>query len=142
MRAVDRRYDIPLLRITAGAKAGTRRSIPIPSPTIERIDRYLADRQERAANERTLEARPTRRLFVRHDSTPLNQQFIDTLLRRLCATAGIDMPVGAMTHALRHHYGTQLALRNVPVPVFQQLLGHADPARRPSTPAPPKPNSP
>jgi len=48
-------------------------------------------------------------------------------LCRLCAIAGIDMPVGAMAHALRHHYGTQLALRNVPVPVFQQLLGHGDP---------------
>jgi len=44
IRAVDRRYEIPLLRITAGAKGGKQRSIPIPSPTIGRVDRYLAER--------------------------------------------------------------------------------------------------
>lgn len=32
-----------------------------------------------------------------------------------------------MADALRHTYGTELALRGVPVAVIQQLLGHADP---------------
>ena len=32
-----------------------------------------------------------------------------------------------LAHGLRHHYGTRLALHGVPVPVIQQLLGHADP---------------
>ena len=32
-----------------------------------------------------------------------------------------------MAHALRHSYGMRLALRGVPLPVIQQLLGHTDP---------------
>ena len=32
-----------------------------------------------------------------------------------------------MAHALRHSYGMELALRGVPLPVIQQLLGHTDP---------------
>jgi integrase/recombinase XerD len=64
---------------------------------------------------------------VRHDCRPLNQQFVDSLLRRLAAASGVDAPEGVMAHALRHSYGMELALRGVPLPVIQQLLGHSDP---------------
>ena len=57
----------------------------------------------------------------------MTRQDIDAVLRRLCATAGVSAPDGEMAHGLRHHYGTRLALHGVPVPVIQQLLGHADP---------------
>jgi integrase len=67
------------------------------------------------------------RLFVGHDHAPLNQQFVDGLLRRLCAAADVTPPQAAMAHALRHSYGMRLALRGVPLPVIQQLLGHTDP---------------
>ena len=60
----------------------------------------------------------------------MNQQFVDALLRRL-ASAAQPAPPGrgnrAMGHALRHSYGSELALRGVQVPVTQQLLGHVDP---------------
>jgi integrase/recombinase XerD len=49
------------------------------------------------------------------------------VLRRVARKAGVTAPDGAMAHALRHSYGMRLALRGVPIPVIQQLLGHTDP---------------
>jgi site-specific recombinase XerD len=66
-------------------------------------------------------------LFVRRNGNLLTQQSVDHLLRRVAALAGLTPPEGAMADALRHTYGTELALRGVPVAVIQQLLGHADP---------------
>ena len=57
-----------------------------------------------------------RHLFVRWDGSALNQQFVDTLLRRLAAAGGVAAPDGAMAHALRHSYGMELVLRGVPSP--------------------------
>jgi site-specific recombinase XerD len=52
---------------------------------------------------------------------------MDRLLRRLCDRTGVGHPDGAMAHAPRHHYASQLAVRCVPLPVIQQLLGHSNP---------------
>jgi integrase/recombinase XerD len=41
--------------------------------------------------------------------------------------SAVTAPYAEVAHGLRHHYGAQLALHAVPVPVVQQLLGHADP---------------
>lgn len=129
VKAVDRRYEVALVRVTAGAKGGKRRSVPLPHSTLARTDSYLDERRAMAAEtgRRHLAVTAGAPLFVRRDGTGLNQQFLDTLLRRLCRKAGVELPAGAMAHALRHQYGTQLALRNLPLPVLQQLLGHADP---------------
>jgi hypothetical protein len=43
---------------------------------------------------------PKSYVFIRPNGMPLNQQFIDTTLRRLCLTAGIATPTGAMAHAM------------------------------------------
>jgi site-specific recombinase XerD len=122
---VDRRGEHPLLRITTGAKGGKHRTVPLPRATVNHVDAYLAERA--ATGDDRLKAAPRAPLFVRHNGAPLNQQFVDSLLRRLAATAGITAPEGAMAHALRHSYGMELALRGVPLPVIQQLLGHSDP---------------
>jgi site-specific recombinase XerD len=120
--AIDETGEQALVRIRAGSKGGKRRSVPIPAATLASIDAYL--------DERAGELKPATRLFVRHDHSALNQQFVDGLLRRLCAAADVIPPQGAMAHALRHSYGMRLALRGVPLPAIQQLLGHSDP--RPS----------
>ncbi len=117
--AVDETGEQALLRVRAGAKGAKKRNVPIPAATLASIDAYL--------DERAGTLTPATRLFVRHDHAPLNQQFVDGLLRRLCTAADVTPPQGAMAHALRHSYGMRLALRGVPLPVIQQLLGHTDP---------------
>jgi integrase/recombinase XerD len=99
--------------------------VPIPRTTLDHIDTYLEERA--AAGDDRLKMTDRAALFVRHNGSSLTQQFVDSLLRRLTAACGIDAPEGAMAHALRHSYGMELALRGVPLPVIQQLLGHSDP---------------
>jgi site-specific recombinase XerD len=94
--------------------------VPVPSPTLAAIDAYLDERADDTA-------RPAALVFVRLDHSRLNQQFVDALLRRLATTAAVTAPDGAMAHGLRHSYGMRLALRGVPMPHIQQLLGHTDP---------------
>jgi site-specific recombinase XerD len=122
---VDRRGEHPLLRITAGAKGGRHRTVPLPRSTVRNVDVYLAERAASGDDRLTPVLRAP--LFVRRNGTALNQQFVDSLLRRLAAVGGVAAPEGAMAHALRHSYGMELALRGVPLPVIQQLLGHSDP---------------
>jgi integrase/recombinase XerD len=117
---IDRSGEEALLRMRAGAKGGRSRIVPIPAATLATIDAYLDERSDDRL-------KPTSLVFVRHDSDGMNQQFVDALLRRLVATAEVSAPDGAMAHGLRHSYGMRLALRGVPMPQIQQLLGHADP---------------
>lgn len=116
---LDLSGERPLLRLTKGVKGGRRRVVPIPSPTLDRVDRYRT--------ERDLTVKSPDRLFVRVDGRPLNQQFVDALLRRLARSVSVEAPDGAMAHGLRHSYGMRLALRGVPLPIIQQLMGHVDP---------------
>ena len=106
----------------AGAKGGKSRNVPMPRRTLTAIDVYL---DERARPYGSAAARSG--LFVRHDGSPVTQEFVDRTLRRLAASAGVTPPEGAMAHALRHAYGMDLAMRGVPLSVIQQLLGHDDP---------------
>ena len=57
----------------------------------------------------------------------MTRQDVDHILRRLCGAAGVTAPAGEMAHGFRHYYGTTMAVRAVPLPVIQQLLGHSDP---------------
>ena len=122
---IDRNVERPLARIRDAAKGGRHRNVPLPRHTVTHIDAYLTERTDRATNEPGLVVKPKTSLFVRNNGQPLTPSFLYDLLNRLCRTANITAPDGAMAHALRHHYGTQLATRGVPLPVIQQLLGHA-----------------
>lgn len=121
VRHLDRRFEHPILRLTVGTKGAKPRDVPVPRPTLRALESYLVDRTRRlgppAHNDR---------LFVRVAGSPFDRSFLDRLIRRLAESAGIAVPEQAAAHALRHHYGVQLALRGVQVPVIQALLGHAD----------------
>jgi integrase/recombinase XerD len=126
-RAFDTTGEQAVFRLKS-TKGGKGRVIPIPARTVHAIERYLTERAEHAANSPTLALKTKGWLFVRNDGQPQTQAGIDRQLRRHCSLAGVEVPDGAMAHALRHFYGGQLALRGVPLPVIQQLLGHSNPA--------------
>ena len=126
IRSYDTTGEQALLRLRE-TKGGKGRTVPIPRDTVVNIDRYLAERTERAIDSPALAITVKARVFVGNNGRPIAQQFVDRLLRRLCDRASVGHPDGAMAHALRHHYGTQLAVRGVPLPVIQQLLGHSNP---------------
>ncbi len=111
-----------------GSKGGKGRVVPIPTRTTQAIDVYLAERAEEAGSSPALAIRPRGRLFVSNDARPLSQQQLDRQLRQFCARTEVDRPDGAMAHGLRHFYGSQLAVRGVPLPIIQQLMGHTNPA--------------
>jgi site-specific recombinase XerD len=119
----------PFVKVTE-AKGGKRREVPIPvetMTTMRSLDAYRAERAARAAILNHIAPPPSAPLFVQVNGRPMNQSIIDHLLRRACLEAGVPAPAGAMAHALRHSFGARLALAGVPVPVIQQLMGHADP---------------
>lgn len=114
--------DRPILHIRRGAKGGRRREIPLPHHTSHHIDTYLTER----ATQR-LPAGARSPLFVRVDGSPLTTNSLYHLIKRVALAAGTTMPDDALVHALRHHYGLQLAIRGVPPATIQQLMGHTDP---------------
>ena len=118
VQSIDTAGEQPIVRIRHGSKGGRHRDVPLPQRVVNDTLAYLNERPDH---------RPQSPMFVRHDGAALNQQFVDTLLRRLCSIAGVHPPRGAMAHALRHTYGSELARRGVPVLLIQQLLGHSDP---------------
>lgn len=120
-RDIDTTGDHAVLRLRHATKGGRRRVVPLPQHVHELIEHYLAERSLAATH------RHDRPLLLRRNGTPLNQQFVDTLLRHLCRETTTTPPPGALAHALRHWYGTELARRGVPLLIIQQLLGHVDP---------------
>jgi integrase/recombinase XerC len=111
-----------------GSKGGKGRVVPIPKHTLAAIDAYLRERADEAGPSPALAIRPRSRLFISNDGRPLSQQQLDRQLRQFCARTEVDLPDGAMAHALRHFFGSQLAVRRVPLPIIQQLMGHTNPA--------------
>ena len=121
VRHIDRRFERPILRLVLGTKGAKPRDVPIPAATLAAVDAYLAERSDRYGS-----YTPSDQCFVRLDGRAIDRSFIDRLVRRLAASTGIAVPHQSASHALRHHFGVQLAMRGVPVPVIQALLGHSD----------------
>lgn len=63
-------------------------------------------------------------IFTRSDRSPWTKGHQVRPLRRACATADINPPIGF--HVLRHTYGSLLAAKGVPLQVIAKALGHAD----------------
>jgi integrase len=64
------------------------------------------------------------RLFLRGNGKPWGKSEQQRPLNAACAAARIDP--AANFHALRHTYGSRLAMRGVPLAVIAAQLGHAD----------------
>lgn len=113
-----------VLHVRRATKSGRRRDVPMPAELCAALSRW-----DRVRRDELGEVGPDAPLFCSRTGKPLTRSQLDHLLRRVARRAGVaaEIPEGAMAHAFRHHYGVQLALRGVPGPVLQRLLGHADP---------------
>lgn len=61
-------------------------------------------------------------VFAQPDGTHLNRNHIKHAHTRGCRAAGRPIRI----HDLRHTYGTIMALRGVPMPTLQKLMGHTE----------------
>ena len=63
-------------------------------------------------------------VFVNRYGRPLTRAMVFTIVRKLCAEAGITKTVSP--HTLRHSFATHLLQNGADIRVIQQLLGHED----------------
>lgn len=100
-------------------KGSKQRLVPI-SPVAEEWFGYWMS--ERA----TWPVKPESRdiAFVNRYGRPLTRAMVFTIVRRLCAEAGITKTVSP--HTLRHSFATHLLQNGADLRIIQQLLGHED----------------
>lgn len=100
-------------------KGAKQRLVPI-SPVAEEWFGYWI--QERSAWPVKPEAKDF--AFVNRYGRPLTRAMVFTIVRNLCADAGIIKTVSP--HTLRHSFATHLLQNGADLRVIQQLLGHED----------------
>ena len=100
-------------------KGSKQRLVPL-SPVAEEWFGYWM--QERS----TWPIKPESRdiAFVNRYGRPLTRAMVFTIVRKLCAEAGITKTVSP--HTLRHSFATHLLQNGADLRVIQQLLGHED----------------
>jgi integrase/recombinase XerD len=100
-------------------KGSKQRLVPI-SPVAEEWFGYWM--QERATWPIKPEAKDI--AFVNRYGRPMTRAMVFTIVRTLCAQAGITKTVSP--HTLRHSFATHLLQNGADLRVIQQLLGHED----------------
>ncbi len=100
-------------------KGSKQRLVPI-SPVAEEWFGYWI--QERSAWSLKPESKDI--AFVNRYGRPMTRAMVFTIVRQLCANAGITKTVSP--HTLRHSFATHLLQNGADLRVIQQLLGHED----------------
>ena len=100
-------------------KGSKQRLVPISPVAEEWFGYWMQDRS-------TWSIKPEARdiAFVNRYGRPLTRAMVFTIVRRLCAEAGITKTVSP--HTLRHSFATHLLQNGADLRVIQQLLGHED----------------
>jgi integrase/recombinase XerD len=97
-------------------KGGKERLVPIGTPALAAIDRYLAFRdgpQEEGVNE----------LFLDKNNRPVDRISVWKLVKKYAKKAGITKLISP--HTFRHSFATHLLDGGADLRVIQELLGHA-----------------
>ncbi|MBW6396157.1 tyrosine-type recombinase/integrase [Thermus sp. SYSU G05001] len=101
----------------------SRRSVPIPHATLERLRAYREALVEKGIPEESL-----RDMFLfpsrRSPSRPVEPDAPNHLLRRICRAKGLPE---VRVHDLRHTYGSFLLSQGAPVELVAERMGHANP---------------
>ena len=100
-------------------KGSKQRLVPISPVAEEWFDYWMQDRSSWPLKP---EAKDT--AFVNRYGRPLTRAMVFTIVKRLCAEAGITKTVSP--HTLRHSFATHLLQNGADLRVIQQLLGHED----------------
>ena len=100
-------------------KGSKQRLVPV-SPVAEEWFGYWM--QERATWPLKPEAKDI--AFINRYGRPMTRAMVFTIVKRLCAEAGITKTVSP--HTLRHSFATHLLQNGADLRVIQQLLGHED----------------
>jgi len=123
-------------RLLISGKGNKERVLPVPFPTAVAIDRYLEARRARFDRWRPSAPDP---LFVgspthadRQGATlgggkRISPAQVSYIVERLMADHGLSgkLPDGALVHALRHTFGTQMVDSGVTLSEAADLMGHA-----------------
>lgn len=115
------------------AKGDKPRTVPIEGSMVEVIEDYLRSRESLfgAGRPRAAVEYPLRRfapddpLFVGSDGRRLTRGSLSYRIRRAYKRAGISPPDGALLHAFRHSFATQLADTGIDTFKLRALLGHS-----------------
>ncbi len=100
-------------------KGSKQRLVPLSPVALEWFGYWM---QERATWPIKPEARDI--AFVNRYGRPLTRAMVFTIVKKLCAEAGITKTVSP--HTLRHSFATHLLQNGADLRVIQQLLGHED----------------
>lgn len=100
-------------------KGSKQRLVPLSPVALEWFGYWM---QERATWPVKPEARDI--AFVNRYGRPLTRAMVFTIVKKLCAEAGITKTVSP--HTLRHSFATHLLQNGADLRVIQQLLGHED----------------
>jgi integrase/recombinase XerD len=99
-------------------KGSKERVVPIGTPAVRALQRYLA-----MGRPALVRARQTPALFVNHRGGRLTRQSVWVMLRAYAQRAGIRTPIHP--HILRHSFATHLLDGGADLRAVQEMLGHA-----------------
>ena len=100
-------------------KGSKQRLVPISPVALEQFGYWLQDRSKL-----TIQPGQEDYAFLNRRGHQLTRAMIFTMLRELCAKAGIQKTISP--HTLRHSFATHLLQNGADLRIIQQLLGHED----------------
>jgi integrase/recombinase XerD len=109
-------------------KGGKRHLFALPPEVCDRIDTYLAVRDDlnRLPVRRGADLASVTPLFATKTGRPFNRREVLTLVKRVARLAGLDDPDGIHPHVARHTFITEARRLGYAGDEIQRAVGHAD----------------